>query len=222
MSLNAFPYTSQDTLTEPALSMARTLPSDLLYLVFLRALPSEFTFPNSPDNIWTIPPLNCALVCHAWRAAAFSHPSLWSSIRIVVYSFQNSPTLTAFSTNGCFYQPPHTLISIFISALPQTTHSSTNSSSWPLQNLEIAICVDSAASPYIGIPISVQCSPSLRSLKLALEERRGAADGPSCPAFLDLIFCTASVTQNSSTNRIALGEMALPSTNQRIAPSKSP
>ncbi|KLO17447.1 hypothetical protein SCHPADRAFT_936983 [Schizopora paradoxa] len=40
---------------------------DLLYLVFLRALPSIFNLSSSPDEIFTIVPLNFSLVCRSWR-----------------------------------------------------------------------------------------------------------------------------------------------------------
>jgi len=180
------------------LSMAQTLSDDLLYLIFLHAVPSEFNFPIARDDIWTISPLNFSLVCRSWRATAFSRPSLWSSIRVVVSKYRQPSSTCRFlekwlllsasaplniyldlyiTTNDLFFDK---LFAFFLAECHR----------WN----EIVICVDSAASPRVGSSISVQCSPFLRSLKLAFDDRRHATDHSSFPALLDLTSCTASIT----------------------------
>ncbi len=66
------------------LPTAQTLSDDVLHLIFLHALPSEFILRDieNPKTIWTISPLNVSLVSRSWRAVVSSHPSLWSSICI--------------------------------------------------------------------------------------------------------------------------------------------
>ncbi len=62
--------------------MAQYLSGDLLYLIFLHALPSTLISSDSPDDVWSIAPLNFSLVCRSWRTVDLSRSSLWNSIDI--------------------------------------------------------------------------------------------------------------------------------------------
>ncbi|KLO10782.1 hypothetical protein SCHPADRAFT_502939 [Schizopora paradoxa] len=62
--------------------MAHSLPEDVLYAIFLHALPSNFVLstigPSSKP--WMIPPLTFSLVCRSWRLLVLSRPKLWRDI----------------------------------------------------------------------------------------------------------------------------------------------
>ena len=64
--------------------MAQNLSEDLLYAIFLHALPSKFllTATGSWREPCAIQPLNFSLVCHSWRTVVLSHPKLWSEMNI--------------------------------------------------------------------------------------------------------------------------------------------
>ncbi|KLO10797.1 hypothetical protein SCHPADRAFT_503397 [Schizopora paradoxa] len=64
--------------------MAHNLSEDLLYAIFLYALPSEFNLTTiGPSNEpWMVPPFTFSLVCRSWRAVVLSHPMLWSKISV--------------------------------------------------------------------------------------------------------------------------------------------
>ncbi len=64
------------------IAMAQTLPDDLLYLIFLLALPFTVKSIEKLCDPLTIPPLNFSAVCRSWRAVVVSQPGLWSSICI--------------------------------------------------------------------------------------------------------------------------------------------
>ncbi|KLO17451.1 hypothetical protein SCHPADRAFT_900559 [Schizopora paradoxa] len=64
--------------------MAQHLSEDLLYAIFLHALPSNLLL--TAEGAWhepkTIAPLNFSLVCRSWRTLVLSRPKLWSEIRV--------------------------------------------------------------------------------------------------------------------------------------------
>ncbi len=63
---------------------AQTICEDLIYLIFRRTLPFLVNRNDSlVDNIIAIEPMSFSMVCHSWRAAVLSHPSLWGHIKIL-------------------------------------------------------------------------------------------------------------------------------------------
>lgn len=61
------------------------LSEDLLYLVFLRASPSDFSWrepSGAQPSIRTITPFNFSLVCRSWRTIVLLRARLWSFITI--------------------------------------------------------------------------------------------------------------------------------------------
>ncbi|KLO11628.1 hypothetical protein SCHPADRAFT_905884 [Schizopora paradoxa] len=70
--------------------LARTLPDDLLYLIFSHALPSTFVECSMPEHdnplegldVYEVSPMNFSLVCRSWRNIVMSQGRLWSSIKI--------------------------------------------------------------------------------------------------------------------------------------------
>lgn len=62
--------------------MAQDLLDDILYLIFLRALPFRVVSSGDPIDHRIIPPLNFSAVCRSWRSVVHLQPSLWSSIHI--------------------------------------------------------------------------------------------------------------------------------------------
>ncbi len=181
--------------------MAQTLSDDLLYLIFLHALPSEFKFPSNRDDIWTILPLNVSLVCHSWRAAVVSRPSLWSSIYI-----EDDPNKECLNTNICRFLEKWLLNSL---SLPLTLHIhfrrygrdtvhdqllATIIPVWHRCNaINIAIHTRSLrfAQP-VGNLITLKCPPSLSFLALHLKGRPFTLlNPPSSPAIIDLSSCAS-------------------------------
>ncbi|KLO17449.1 hypothetical protein SCHPADRAFT_162483 [Schizopora paradoxa] len=63
--------------------MAHNLVEDVLYAIFLHALPSKFllTAEGAWHEPWTIAPLNFSLVCRSWRTLVLSRPKLWREIK---------------------------------------------------------------------------------------------------------------------------------------------
>ncbi len=61
---------------------AQIMHEDLLYLIFLHALPSKIKSDGSRIEIGTVEPMNFSMVCRSWRAVVLSHSILWSRIII--------------------------------------------------------------------------------------------------------------------------------------------
>ncbi|KLO05384.1 hypothetical protein SCHPADRAFT_728409 [Schizopora paradoxa] len=64
--------------------MAQNLSDDILYAIFLQALPSEFYLSTlrPPRKPWMVPPFTFSLVSRSWRTLVLSRPTLWSRISV--------------------------------------------------------------------------------------------------------------------------------------------
>ncbi|KLO10775.1 hypothetical protein SCHPADRAFT_502271 [Schizopora paradoxa] len=62
------------------MAVAQDLPEDILYPIFLHALPCEIPWPLTPSSLQSLPPFNFSLVCRSWRLVTLTRPRLWSSL----------------------------------------------------------------------------------------------------------------------------------------------
>ncbi len=74
-----------------AQSTAQTICKDLLYLIFLHALPCKVHADASRLDITAIEPMNFSMVCRSWRAVVLSFPNLWGHIWITNIGFTFAP-----------------------------------------------------------------------------------------------------------------------------------
>ncbi|KLO05385.1 hypothetical protein SCHPADRAFT_988617 [Schizopora paradoxa] len=63
-------------------SIAQNLPDDILYAIFLQALPSVFYLSTLAHQPWMVPSFTFSLVCRSWRTLVLSRPTLWSRIHV--------------------------------------------------------------------------------------------------------------------------------------------
>ncbi len=180
---------------------ARSLSDDILYLVFIHALPSFIT-PSAPLDPLTTPPLNFSAVCRSWRTVVLSHPNLWSTINVYSRSLEESKLATLTAPPSVPYYVAKWLrnskarcwMSTSLSFEPATTPCTTSSSPWFCPSTAVSGTSQSLSSPRSvkGDPITLRCSPSAISIFYIQHRTQGTWDSPIQNMVLDVSLCTVT------------------------------
>lgn len=179
------------------LSSLQTLCEDLLYRIFLNALPIVLLCDRCPEDITTIEPMNFSMVCRSWRAVVRAHSNLWGRLWISGYSDGPlKPSLDRFLSKWLQYSETSPL-SLTLSLRNRgdesdaVTRAIIDTALAQQSRLEVFnVWLD---DPSIQFPFTLQFSPTLSSLHFGLSDfyfnHRGSED-PA--AFLDFTSCAVS------------------------------
>ncbi|KLO04718.1 hypothetical protein SCHPADRAFT_1003220 [Schizopora paradoxa] len=179
--------------------MAQNLSEDILYLVFLHALPcvvsvSSMDFYNDV-HFRRLPPFNFSLVCRTWRSVCMTRPRLWCAIHATRLHQGHFPLinnlikywllrggsasfdLTLGIVDGIFFRyPEDNLLDLVVGE-------------WHRWN-EIQITVDPYAWQEATNSLSFRCSASTKALRIGMAYR---SDVDMRFGNLDLTPCTSHV-----------------------------
>lgn len=182
------------------------LCDDLLYRIFLGALPVRVYGDGCPEDITAVEPMNFSMVCRSWRAVVLTHPNLWG--RIIIADYPDGPTTPSFNhflAKWLHYSKTSPLNltlnlhnqgdesdavnrAIIDTALAQQSR---------LQDFYISL-----EDPSIQSPFTLQFSSTLSSLYLYLRDFYFNHRGSENPAaFLDFSSCAVSTKLQTLTVR---------------------
>ncbi len=176
--------------------VAQSICEDLLYHIFLHALPFFVSGDGSLINPDTIEPMNFSMVCRSWRAVVQSHPGLWGYIAIFG------------GTDKSVQAPLHRLLlkwleysqtaplNIFLALyrvnreediVSRDIIDTTLSQYFCLEDVEIFI-----EEPFTEHPFSLQFAPSFVSLRLSFDRYFRNQSPSQFAASLDFTSCPVS------------------------------
>ncbi len=176
---------------------AQTICEDLLYLIFLHALPLVVHGDGSLININTVEPMNFSMVCHSWRATVLSHSDLWGYVVIQGYSDRPVQTSLRRFLSKWLEHSQASLLSIRLRLHGQGDEEdeiirgiikTTTTQYSRLKDVDIFV-----ENPFTSYIFSLPFAPSLLSVKLSCVATGYNVIPPSTSvAYLDFTSCAVS------------------------------